>query len=420
MANITIEMPQKALDALFPRRPQRYTVLHGGRGSAKSWSVATALVALAHTERHRILCAREFQASIAESVHNLIVQRIDDMGLSPFFDATDKTITSRITGSEFLFKGLRRNIQEIKSTEGVTICWVEEAQAVREEGWKVLVPTIRMPRSRIIVTYNPMDEKDATHQRFVIRPRPNATVVQMNWSDNPWFPPELEEERKFMLATDPDAYDWIWQGATRHVSEASIFRNRFVVEDFDTPEEVQRFFYGLDFGFANDPNAFTRSYMHKGDLWIDYEAFGYQVEIDDLPAMLAGGTALKNKVMWPGIPGAKEWPIKADNARPETISYLRGQGFNIAAAKKWPGCVEDRISYLKSFGKIHIHSRCPYMQQEARLYSYKVDPNNEEVLPLVVDKHNHGWDSVGYALDDYITQTGALGPWRRLMAAQEA
>lgn len=415
-------IPAIEIAELLPLRTERarYKVIYGGRGGAKSWTVATYLIMKAVQERgHLILCTREFQSSITDSVHALLVNRISSLGLDRYFIILEKEIFCRSTGSRFIFKGLRRNINEIKSTEGVTICWVEEAQAVSEMSWKTLTPTIRRPGSEIWITFNPCDDDDPTYKRFVLHPPPGTMQIEVNWDNNPFFPAELEEERAHMQATDPDAYEWVWNGKTRRISEATIFRNLFKVEEFDTPAHC-RFMFGLDFGFAVDPNAAVRCWVDerggpgKDILRIDYEAYGHKVEIDDLPALLAGGLAKKNGMHYPGIPGIKDWVIKADNARPETISFLNGQGFFVQAAEKWTGCVEDGIAFLKSYSYISIHPRCKHMAQEARLYSYVVDKRNGDILPKVEDKNNHLWDAVRYSHDGIITEGGGMGIWNRL------
>lgn len=404
----------------FATIPRRFKVAYGGRGGAKSWSIARLLITKAMQSTHLILCAREFQASIADSVHALLKSQIQKMRLDAYFEIQETQILCRLTGTKFIFKGLRRNINEIKSTEGITICWVEEAQAVSEASWLILTPTIRAPGSEIWISFNPQDAGDPTYKRFVVNPPPGATLlVNINWDDNCAFPPELDAERRHMQATDPDAYDWVWNGQCRHVSEATIFRGRFKIEEFEAPFGT-RFYYGLDFGFSTDPNAALRFWVEeKGGpgldiLRIDYEAYGHQVEIDDLPVFLTGGIAKKNGKQWHGLPEAQNYAIKADSARPETISYLNGQGIFCKPATKWQGCVEDGIEYLKSYAYIAIHPRCTYMQQEARLYSYQVDKRTGDVLPKVEDKHNHLWDALRYGHDGLITKSKGAGIWRRL------
>ncbi|WP_042687239.1 PBSX family phage terminase large subunit, partial [Candidatus Glomeribacter gigasporarum] len=211
---------------------------------------------------------------------------------------------------------------------------------------------------------------------------------------------------------DPQAYDHIWEGHCRRLSDAVIFGQRVRVETFETPLDA-RFYFGADWGFANDPTALIRCFVQDECLYIDHEAFGYQVELDDLPKLFAGGRATDGR-QFEGIPGARDWPIKADSARPETISYLQRQGFRIEAAAKWPGSVEDGIAHLKGFKHIVIHERCTQLRQEARLYSYKVDARTGDILPLIEDKHNHGWDAVRYSLDGYIRDPDGLAVWQRL------
>lgn len=405
---------------LFQRA--RYKVYYGGRGGAKSWIVARALIRLAAQGKLRILCARQFQTSIADSVHKLLCDQIDAMGLSDEFSITDKSIES-VTGSEFIFKGLEKSIREIKSLEGVDICWVEEAQSVSGDNWDILIPTIRKEHSEIWITFNPDDEESATYQRFVVTPPPDAIVVKVGWEDNPWFPSTLDKERRYLLEIDPDAYDHIWGGMPKKVTDAVIFGKRVSVQTFEPPPNT-RFFFGADWGFANDPTALVRCYIEDECLWVDQEAFGFGVEIDELWKLFAGkdGATPEQLATWnpgddnkyPGIPGARDWPIKADSARPETISYMRRQAFNIAAAEKWPGSVEDGIAHLKGFRKIIVHERCTHLRQEARLYSYKVDKVTGDILPVIVDKHNHGWDAIRYALDGYIQARGGLGVWQRM------
>jgi phage terminase large subunit len=149
---------------------------------------------------------------------------------------------------------------------------------------------------------------------------------------------------------------------------------------------------GADWGFSTDPTAITASFIEKDCLYVTYEAGGVGVELDHIPHLL---NSIPNDL-------AKKWPIKADCSRPETISHIKGKGYNITPAKKWGGSVEDGIEYLKNFMKIYIHSRCKNTADEFRLYSYKVDRITGDVLPIVVDKHNHYIDSLRYALDGYI------------------
>ncbi|MFJ7312532.1 PBSX family phage terminase large subunit [Pseudomonas sp. NPDC098747] len=405
--------------------PMRYKVFHGGRGGAKSWEIARALILIASSKKTRILCAREVQNTIRDSVHKLLKDQIESLGLLPWFTITENSIKSSV-GSEFIFKGLRYDVQGVKSTEGVDICWVEEAQTVTAASWDVLTPTIRKAGSEIWISFNPGEEEDPTYQRFVANPPDDSIVVEVNYCDNPWFPEVLRKEMEYCKRVDYEAYEHIWLGKPKKISEAVIFSGKYRVHAFDDDlwRQADRLFFGADFGFSQDPSTLIRSFILGNKLYIDYEAYGVGVELDDLWKMYAGKAGateeqlkswnVSDEAKYPGIPGAREWPIRGDNSRPETISFLRRQGFNIDAADKWQGCVEDGITHLRGFEEIIIHERCKHMAAEARLYSYKVDKMSGDVLPVIVDKHNHCWDAVRYGLDGYIQARGGLGVWQRL------
>lgn len=371
------------------KSPARYKVFYGGRGGAKSHSFAEELVKRAAKEPLRILCTREFQSSINDSVHRLIGDKIVSLGLSAYFEVTKASITST-AGAQFIFKGLRRSIQEIKSTEGIDICWVEEAQTISNSSWEILIPTIRKEGSEIWISFNPEDEKDPTYQRFIVNPPPSAMVVKVGWEDNPHLPATLDAERKYMLEVDPEAYEHVWGGNCRTISDAVIFRGRFETGDFDDPPAGTRLYYGADWGFSVDPTALVRCWIDGDTLKIDQEAYGVGVELDSLPGL------------FDTVPGAREWPILADNSRPETISHVKRKGFNVSGAPKWPGSVEDGLAVLKGFRKIVIHERCKRTAEEFRLYSYKTDRLTNDILPIIVDKHNHCIDAIRYSLSGFI------------------
>lgn len=215
------EFPQK-LRPLF--RPARYKVAHGGRGSAKSWGFARALLIQAAQKPLRVLCTREIQKSIKDSVHRLLSDQIQALGLGQFYEVLETEIRGR-NGSIFLFAGLAQHtVESIKSFEGVDRVWIEEAQVVTKRSWDVLTPTIRAVGSEIWMSLNPDMETDETYQRFVANPPADAIVIEMNWRDNPWFPEVLENERQETLRRDPDNYDNIWEGVPKRVSEGAIYR----------------------------------------------------------------------------------------------------------------------------------------------------------------------------------------------------
>ncbi|ELY2536562.1 PBSX family phage terminase large subunit [Cronobacter sakazakii] len=384
-------------------KPIRYKVFRGGRGGAKSWGIARALVIMAASKKLRILCTREVQNSIKDSVHKLLKDQIEMLGLNPWFRITNEMITSAC-GSEFLFKGLRFDPLGIKSTEGVDICWVEEAQSVSADSWDILIPTIRKEGSEIWVSFNPGEETDPTYQRFVVNPPDDCVTVEVNYYDNPYLPDTLRKEMEYCKRIDYEAYEHIWLGKPKSISEAVIFKRRYKVEAFpdDLWQQADRLFFGADFGFANDPSTLIRMFMFENKLYIEYEAYGVGVELDEMPQF------------YDSIPEARRWPIKADSARPETISHIARKGFSIDAAAKWKGSVEDGIAYLKGFEEIIIHERCKHTADEFRLYSYKVDKKTNEILPVIVDAHNHCIDAIRYGLDGYITSSDSLGTWAQL------
>ena len=218
---MNVEFPAK-LSPLFDAN--RTKVAHGGRGSGKSWAFAQALLIQAAQTPLRILCAREVQKSIKDSVHRLLTDQIQALGLGHLYEVLDTEIRGR-NGSLFLFAGLATHtVESIKSFEGVDRCWVEEAQTVTKRSWDVLTPTIRKDGSEIWVTLNPDMETDETYKRFVTDAPADAFVVQMNWADNPWFPAVLEKERLDTLRRDPDSYANIWEGQPKRVSEGAIYR----------------------------------------------------------------------------------------------------------------------------------------------------------------------------------------------------
>lgn len=683
-----------AFEELF--RPHRYKVFYGGRGSGKSWSVARALLLLGYEKPMRILCAREIQRSISDSVHKLLCEQIEAIGLSGAYTITRDAIRCT-SGTEFIFKGLRSNPQEIKSTEGIDICWVEEAAAVSADSWDILIPTVRKPNSEIWLTFNPLDESDPTFQRFVLNAPDDAYVCKVNYDGNPAFPDVLKKEMEWLKARDYESYLHIWEGEVRKHSNAVIFAGRFRVEEFETDRDA-RFYQGADWGFAClggdtlimtdrgekpikdiipgdmvltrkgykpvlhllrrgikdvysldygggtltvtndhriftadgwkqaqelkeietvcvvtksnltaksisdtqtgntqtisiangkaagsitpqsiigiygntttgkslpvmlsttqtethstiqsktlsvsrrfstpkfttrtiwglsrrskwrniggftvtqkktgrnaernqlqqrkngaafaksaeslsrsqtsirnfvpqnagrkatagthganlsvkcagrslsrqamtderlalinapmrlislnekqevydltvegeheffangllvhncDPTCLVRCFIQDRTLYIDKEAWGVGVELDETPAL------------FDTIETARKWPIKADNARPETISFMRRRGFNISAAKKWQGSIEDGIEFLKSYD-IVIHPRCRHTIDEFNHYSYKVDKQTGEVLPIVVDSFNHIIDATRYALSDLMRGRGTM------------
>lgn len=371
-------------------KPARYKGLFGGRGSGKSFGVADALLIEACRRPVRVLCGREFQNSIAESVHQLLCDRIDALGLDDHFRILESKIFGP-HGSEFFFKGLRHNIRSIKSIPGITHVWIEEAETTSQQTWDVLVPTIRDPGSEIWITFNPNQESDPMYQLFVEHPEKLAGdryIRKVNWRDNPHFPAELAAEREAMLATDPDRCEHIYEGQCWQRSDAQVLSGKWIVQAFEPQPHWNGPYFGADWGFAQDPTVAVKLWIDGKRLYWEYESVGVGLMNEAISAT------------WKrDIPGIQQHSIYADNSRPETIAHVRREGIpKLAAADKWPGSVEDGIAFLRSFEQIIFHPRCKTSINEARLWAYKVDRLTGDVLPKLLDGNDHCMDGGRYAL----------------------
>lgn len=383
MVKTRVQIPD-VFSELF--EPHRYKVFYGGRGKGSSWSFARALLLLVSNNGLRVLCAREYQASIGDSVHRLLEDQIALLGLESIFNITRAEITCS-NGGIFIFKGIRNNPGEIKSLEGIDIAWLTEAERTTNESLDVLIPTIRKDGSEIWIDFNVDDEAAPTYQRFIEDPPPDAFVRFVSYRDNPFFPDTLRTEMEYVRRVDPDKYQWIWEGKPRRISQALVFSGKYRVEEFEhARDEIERYYLGVDWGFAADPTTMVRSYIRDRTLFVDYEAYGVGVELDELQQLFGV------------VPESDNWPCPADSARPETISYLKRHDYpNIRAVKKGAGSIEDGISQLKAFETIVIHPRCRHTIAEFGSYSYKVDRMTGDVLPIVIDKDNHTIDALRYS-----------------------
>lgn len=395
---VQLPIPAK-LAPLFTAMDKRYRCSHGGRGSAKTRTFAMmtavkAYQAMMNGEAGVILCAREFMNSLEESSMQEVKQAILSVPwLAANFDIGEKYIRTIDKSVNYVFCGLRHNLDSIKSKARILLCWVDEAESVSEIAWQKLNPTVREEGSEIWVTWNPERDGSATDKRFRKEAGDDCITVEMNYTDNPWFPDVLEGERlNDERRLDPATYAWVWEGAYLENSDKQVLAGKYRIAEFSDNlwKEAERLFFGADFGFAKDPNTLVRSFILHNRLYIEYEAYGQHTELDHMPEL------------YDTIPGVRDWPIKADSARPETISYLKRQGFNISAAEKWQGSVEDGIAHLRGFDEIIIHPRCKNVAREARLWSYKTDRITGEVLPKLADGNEHCWDGIRYSLDGHI------------------
>lgn len=368
--------------------PVRYKGLRGGRGSGKSHCAAGHMIIRAATEQgFRAVCIREVQRSIADSVKQLLEDKIRAYGLSAFFRITETEITGA-NGSRIIFKGMQNHTAaSIKSLEGFDVAWVEEAQTLSAKSLELLTPTIRKPGSEIWFTWNPESEDDPV-DAFMRQDGPDFLCLTVNWNDNPWFPESLRAEMARDRKRDPDKYEHVWNGAYRGLSEARVFRNwREGDIDNHVPGDVV-WFYGADWGFANDPSAGVRFCFPDADtLYIRNEVYELGLATEAHPAFLAE------------LPDAAKWSMRADNARPEMIDYCRRHGLpKIIAARKGRGSVEDGVSFVQSYDVV-IHPSCANTKREFQRYAYKTDPRTGEILPVIEDKNNHAIDALRYGCE---------------------
>jgi phage terminase large subunit len=397
-----VQMPEAFRFLLDPPLGSvRHRYAWGGRGSAKSHSFATALVLLAASRPLRVLCAREIQNSLRESVKALLEDKMKALGLLGFFKPVEAEIRGA-NGSQFGFVGLWSRPDSIKGYEGADVAWVEEAATVSERSIDLLRNTVRKPGSELWWTWNPRFEKDPIDKMFRGAEPPNRAIGgRVNWDQNPWFPAELREEMEWDRRRDPSKYAHIWLGEYQQNAEARVFKN-WRVEAFETPSNAE-FDFGADWGFSVDPTCLVRTYTSGRTLFIDHEVYGVGVEIDHTPAFFAGSD-LRDPPRWinpkgfQGVPGATKWMIRADCARPETISYLAQRGFRIEPARKGAGSVEEGVEFLKSHD-IVVHPRCRRVIDELSTYSYKVDKKTDVVLPVLQDGSDHTIDAIRYAVE---------------------
>lgn len=386
----TIEQFLPLFDLEDHRYNYRYQVYYGGRSGRKSWEIARALIVRSMVKPILILCTREIQNSISDSVLRLLEDQIKLLGIGHYFDIQKTTIKGR-NGSQFIFKGLNsETIDSLKSLEGADVCWVEEAHSVSEKSWSILIPTIRKPGSQIFISFNPDLATDPVYQRFVINTPPKTYICKVNYTDNPDCPQEAKDEAEYLKRVNYDDYAHIWLGEVRQHSDAQVFKGKYRVESFDIDESFGYPLFGADWGFSVDPATLVKCYIRVRTLYIRSEAYKVQCEIDDTPAL------------FDHIDDARLYMIRADSARPEMVNYMQRAGFRIESVEKWPGCVEDRVSFIRNFEEVIIHPDCKHTSEEFRLYSYKVDKRTGDILPVLIDANNHCIDAIGYALTPLI------------------
>lgn len=347
-----------------------------------------------------ILSAREYMNSLEESSMEEIKQAIRAVPwLEAYFDIGEKYIRTKNKRVSYVFAGLRHNLDSIKSKARILLAWVDEAESVSEMAWQKLLPTIREEGSSVFVSWNPEIDGSPTDSRFRKNPPLEWRGTEMNYGDNPWFPGVLDLERRSDYdRLDPQTYAWIWDGAYRENSDAQVFSGKYRIGEFEPGDKWNGPYNGLDFGFAQDPTAAVVCWVHDDRLWIQHEAGKIGLEMDDTARFIEQR-----------IPGFGKAVIRADSARPESISYLKRHGLPmIEGVTKWQGSVEDGISHMRSYKEIVVHPRCKEVQKEMRMYSYKVDRLTGDITTKLVDDNNHYIDAIRYALNPMIKGKGPM------------
>jgi phage terminase large subunit len=389
-----VEFPHK-LAFLFD--PMRYKVLYGGRGGAKSWGVARALLVIGVKKPTRVLCAREFQNSIGQSVHKLLSDQIIALKLESFYEITQNSIRGK-NGSEFSFVGLKNNVTNIKSYEGVDICWVEEAQSVSKTSWNVLIPTIRKEQSEIWITFNPELESDETYQRFVLSPPENCQVAKINWNDNPWFPDTLRLEKDALFSRDREAYNTVWEGLCRQTIDGAIFAKEMTMADlegritnvpYDPIKPVHAVF---DLGWADATAIWFVQFIAQEVRLIRYYENTQQTMAHYLAKMQTYGYVY-DTIWLPHDAGNKT--LSSNGKSIEEI--VRNSGYNTRVIERTP--IVDSINAARMmfnkcwFDKNNAHDGL----QCLRHYRYDVDPDTKQFsLKPLHDNYSHGADAFRY------------------------
>jgi phage terminase large subunit len=384
------------LKCLFEPAKARYRVLYGGRGGSKSWNIARALLLKGCEQSMRILCAREFQTSIKDSVHKLLVDQIHNLELEAHYEVTDRTIRG-INGTEFIFAGVKNNTNNIKSIEGIDIAWVEEAQSLSPNSWNVLVPTIRKADSEIWISFNPELPTDETWKRFVMNPPENAVVQKINWSDNPWFPEVLDLERRALQGRDIEAYNNVWEGIPRQTVDGAIFAKEVTMAELEgricnVPWDATKPCHAVfDLGWADQTAVWILQFVGQETRLLRYFEDSQQT-ISYYMAKLQSFGYTYDTIWLPHDAKAKS--LGTGKSIEEIV---RATGMKVQILDRVP--VNDSINAART-----IFNKCYFDRQNTeeglqclRHYRYDVDPDTKmfSAKPLH-DEYSHGADAFRY------------------------
>ena len=404
MSSVNVEIIPKLIP-IMSQPNVMYRCAWGGRGSGKTRTLAvmTAIRGYMYAEQGVsgvILCGREYMNSLADSSMEEIKQAIREVPfLNDYYELGEQYIRTKNRMVDYVFSGLRHNLDSIKSKARILLCWVDEAESVSQMAWDKLLPTVRgIDDAETWISWNPEKRGSPVDKMFrhekIYDPDTGALIgvgAEINWKDNPKFPKVLDLQRRLAKKNIPiEKYEWIWEGAYLEMSEAVVFKGKFTVKEFE-PDYYNWDgpYQGLDFGFSQDPTAGVQCFIHNRKLYIYRDFSKVGLELDDTKEY-----ALKF------IPDFAKYAIIADNARPESISHLKNKGLTrIESCKKGKGSVEDGISFIQSFDEVVIHPSCEATIHEFKTYSYKTDRLTGDVLPILLDENNHVIDALRYALE---------------------
>lgn len=391
-------IPHKLLPAFDNLKTNQYDVIvwRGGRGSAKSDSLSAIGIMESFVDDGVILCCREIQKSIADSLYASLKSYIEDNNLTNYFKIIQNEIVNLYTGARFIFAGLKSNITSIKSIKKLRVILTDEAENISQNSWDNLRPTPRYGQVRTYVVFNPRFETDATWQEFIVKKNDSTLDIEINWRDNPWFPESLNKLRLSQLNGDAGRHNWIWEGKFLQISDASILAKKLKVRDFEINEAFSTPYIGVDWGFSVDPTAVIEAYVFDGCLYIRNAASKVHLELDDTAAWLISH-----------VPLIGNYTSRADCARPETISKVSKEIRLMKGCTKWKGSVEDGVVALQSFREIVIHPDAEVCFAELSAYNYKVDDHGDPTT-VIEDKNNHFADALRYAIEPLITPKSEL------------
>lgn len=363
----------------------REVAIYGGRGSLKSHTVARVLLIRAMQKPGRAGCFREFQNSIADSSHSLLKNLIEEYEL-PNFKVTNDSIVNTATGYDFIFKGLRNNVQSIKSIEGMTEAWVEEAQTITEKSIDVLTPTVRLPGSQIFYTYNRLKDKDPVHQRLVIEGRPNTLVINVNYDvaiKYGWMSDVLRLEMESDRDNRPEIYKHKWLGEPSNL-KGQIYANFKKIAEI--PKEAKYMGAGLDFGYTNDPTALIDVWKWNNAYILDEQLYA---------------KGMRNSEIANYIKSIKHYSgelVIADSAEPKSIDDIKDEGIVISGATKGKDSINNGIQLLQGL-EIYYTERSHNIEEEVLNYQWRVDKEDKS-LNIPIDAYNHALDAVRYKISD--------------------